>query len=46
MLQMIANALLLEFFIRIGMGVWSAQVVATVVLTASNYMIYRLWVFR
>ena len=46
MLKMITNALLLEFFIGIKMGVWAAQVLSTVVLTASNLIIYRLWVFR
>ena len=44
-LQMMANALLLGLLIQMNIGVWSAQIVATAVLTVVNYMIYRLWVF-
>jgi putative flippase GtrA len=29
-----------------GLGVWLAQVSATVLLTFVNYVVYRLWVFR
>jgi len=32
--------------IELGLPLWPAQIVTTVLLTVSNYLAYRLWVFR
>jgi putative flippase GtrA len=44
--QFVLNALLFELLMGAGLGVWLAQVSATVLLTFVNYVVYRLWVFR
>lgn len=44
--QMLANMLLLGGLLRLGLGLWVAQVATTILLTFANYVIYRLWVFR
>jgi putative flippase GtrA len=44
--QFFLNSLLLAGLIETGMGVWWAQVLTSGVLTFSNYLVYRLWVFR
>lgn len=46
MAQLAANSALLAAFTHAGMGVWPAQVLTTVLLTAGNYLVYRWWVFR
>jgi putative flippase GtrA len=45
-LQLAANSALLAALIELGMALWPAQVVTTVLLTFGNYLVYRLWVFR
>jgi putative flippase GtrA len=45
-LQLAANSALLAALIEAGLPLWPAQVVTTVLLTAGNYLAYRLWVFR
>ena len=44
--QAAANTALLALLLGIGLDVWPAQVITTVVLTFANYAVYRLWVFR
>jgi putative flippase GtrA len=44
--QFILNALLFEGLRTAGLGVWPAQIAATILLTFVNYVVYRLWVFR
>jgi putative flippase GtrA len=44
--QFVLNALLFDTLMRMGLQLWLAQVVATVLLTFVNYLAYRLWVFR
>lgn len=44
--QMLANMALLDGLLRLGLGLWAAQVATTIILTFANYVIYRLWVFR
>lgn len=44
--QMLANAAFLAILIRLGVGLWLAQVIVTIALTVGNYLLYRLWVFR
>jgi putative flippase GtrA len=45
-LQLLANMLLLDVFLSVGLSVWVAQVATTILLTVANYLVYRLWVFR
>jgi putative flippase GtrA len=45
-LQLAANSVLLASLIELGLRLWPAQVVTTVLLTFGNYLAYRLWVFR
>jgi putative flippase GtrA len=45
-LQLAANSVLLAGLIELGLTLWPAQVVTTVLLTFGNYLAYRLWVFR
>ena len=44
--QFALNSLLLAAFIGLGLAVWWAQVLTTILLTFLNYVVYRLWVFR
>ena len=44
--QALANAALLSAGLALGLGTWTAQVIATVLMTFANYAAYRLWVFR
>ncbi len=44
-LQLTMNTLLLAAFLKLGLTLWPAQVTTTVLLTFSNYLVYRLWVF-
>ena len=44
--QLACNSALLAGLLRLGIGVWPAQVTTTIVLTFANYLAYRLWVFR
>jgi putative flippase GtrA len=44
--QLIANSAMLAGLIGLGMSLWPAQVTTTVLLTFTNYLAYRLWVFR
>ena len=46
LLQLALNSLLLSLLLAAGLGVWPAQVSATVALTVVNFVVYRLWVFR
>jgi len=46
LLQLGLNSALLSVLLAAGLGVWHAQVVATVALTVVNFVVYRLWVFR
>lgn len=45
-LQLAANSVLLAGLIEMGLSLWPAQVLTTVLLTVGNYLAYRLWVFR
>ena len=45
-LQMGANSLLLGELLNLGVSLWIAQVITTVLLTAFNYIACRVWVFR
>lgn len=45
-LQLAANSAILAGFLALNWPVWIAQITTTVLLTASNYIIYRIWVFR
>lgn len=44
--QLAANSALLAGLIALGLPLWPAQIVTTVLLTVGNYLAYRLWVFR
>jgi putative flippase GtrA len=44
--QLAANVALLDYLIRVGTPLWGAQVATTILLTFSNYIVYRIWVFR
>lgn len=44
--QWVANMALLGGLIGLGMSVWLAQVSTTVLLTFTNYLAYRFWVFK
>ncbi len=44
--QFVANALLLQALLALGLPVWWAQAVTTIVLTFVVYLAYRLLVFR
>lgn len=44
--QLAANSALLAALTHQGLGVWPAQVLTTILLTAVNYLAYRWWVFR
>ena len=44
--QLIANYLLVAALTAISLGLWTAQVLTTLLLTLINYLVYRLWVFR
>jgi putative flippase GtrA len=44
--QMAANTFMLAFFLSNGLSVWEAQITTTVILTFTNYLVYRLWVFN
>ena len=46
LLQLALNSALLSVLLAAGLGVWHAQVIATVALTVLNFVVYRLWVFR
>ena len=46
LLQLGLNSALLSLLLAAGLGVWHAQVIATVALTVVNFIVYRLWVFR
>ena len=43
--QFILNGLLLLMFNKLGMEIWAAQISSTILLTPTNFLIYRLWVF-
>lgn len=45
-LQLPLNYVLVAVLMSMGMGVWKAQLLSTVLLTFINYLVYRLWVFR
>lgn len=45
-IQFVLNSLMVFELIGMGIGIWSSQVVTTVLLTFGNYLVYRLWVFR
>ena len=45
-LQLIGNTLLLSSFLHLALTLWPAQVATTVLMTFTNYLVYRLWVFR
>jgi putative flippase GtrA len=45
-LQWVANMMLLKALLQAGFPLWGAQVSVTIMLTFTNYLIYRLWVFR
>ena len=45
-LQLVMNTLLLTAFLKLGLTLWPAQVVTTVLMTFCNYLVYRFWVFR
>jgi putative flippase GtrA len=44
--QFVANMALFDAFLGLGFSVWVAQATTTVLLTAANYLVYRLWVFK
>ena len=44
--QLAANSALLAGLIKLGLPLWPAQVLTTILLTVGNYLAYRLWVFR
>ena len=44
--QALANAALLSAGLALGVGTWTAQVAATILMTFANFAAYRLWVFR
>ena len=46
LLQLALNSALLSLLLAAGLGVWHAQVIATIALTVVNFVVYRLWVFR
>jgi putative flippase GtrA len=46
LLQLALNSALLSLLLAAGLGVWYAQVIATIALTFLNFVVYRLWVFR
>lgn len=46
LLQLALNSALLSVLLAAGLGVWQAQVIATIALTVVNFVVYRLWVFR
>ncbi len=45
-LQFLGNMAVLRGLLLLGLSIWVAQVVTTLLLTAVNYVMYRLWVFR
>jgi putative flippase GtrA len=45
-LQLFMNTVLLSLFLWLGLSLWPAQVTTTVLMTFSNYLVYRFWVFR
>ena len=45
-LQLALNTVLLSFFLWRGLSLWPAQVTTTVLMTFTNYLAYRFWVFR
>jgi len=44
--QLAANSALLAGLLALGTSLWPAQIGTTIALTFSNYLAYRLWVFR
>ena len=44
--QLVMNTVLLTLFLKLGLTLWPAQVVTTVLMTFCNYLVYRFWVFR
>jgi len=44
-IQFVLNALTFSGLLAMGLAVWPAQLVTTVLLTFVNYAMYRLWVF-
>jgi putative flippase GtrA len=44
--QGVLNSAFLTGFMEIGLPLWWAQIVTTVLMTFLNYVVYRLWVFK
>lgn len=40
------NLLLLNLFLFLGLTVWVSQIIATIVMTVLNFIVYKIWVFK
>jgi putative flippase GtrA len=40
------NLFLLNLFLFLGLKVWGSQIIATIVMTVLNFIVYKIWVFK